>query len=142
MEDTVTYTSKLPASTWLIARCAFSYDHQLWTDTIFFLRKQWILCRNLMLFRGIRNILWAVLLLYELETPESLTEEKFWGWSGWPLCDPVFVQSCSYFVTLDLYIYMQHCKSVVQKYRTQVFSESVFCEHKIIFNVLYEYFMW
>ena len=29
---------------------------------------------------------------------------------------------------------MQHCKRIDWKYRTQVFSENVFSEHKIIFN--------
>jgi len=51
-----------------------------------------------------------------------------------------FVQSCLYFVTLDLH--KQNCESIDWIYRTQVFSESVFSEHKIIFNVDYEYFMW
>jgi hypothetical protein len=52
MEDTVTHTSKVPASTWLTARPAFFYYHQVWTETVFFLRKQWKLFRNLMLFKG------------------------------------------------------------------------------------------
>jgi len=52
MEDTVTSTSKVPASTWLNARRAFFYDCQVWTDTVFFLRKQWKLFRNLMFFKG------------------------------------------------------------------------------------------
>ena len=52
MEDTVTYTSKVPASTWLTAKRVFFYDRQVWTDTVFFLRKQWKLFRN-NVFQGV-----------------------------------------------------------------------------------------
>jgi hypothetical protein len=140
MEDTVTYTSKVPASTWLTARCAFSYDHQLWTDTVFFLRKQWKLFRNLMLFKGYQKHFVSSSFAVWSWKPRITNSRKIPGFE-W-----VTIMWSSFCAVLFVLHYIRFIYATLWKYSSEIQDSSVlrkcFLWTQDHFNVLCEYFMW